>query len=180
LTGLGYTAAFACPCCGATSPSPSDIEQRYCPACHWWTGDPALGPPHVEGPCAVREARKAATEARRAAHGWFGKPWESFVCYEEDGRLLEELRMAFLSGESCLLCGEQFDEAAGDSGKAMPCDGVIRHVHKECMLMDVIGSLAHHEGYCRCHGGDGRMPGMTVRQEALEVWKRLLAGTLYR
>lgn len=119
-------------------------------------------------------------EVRCTAFGWFGEPWSSFVCYDENGRLLEEMQKPFPAGESCLFCGVPFDEGAGDSGKAMPSPEGIRHAHKECILMNVTGSLAHHEGRCRCHGGDGTMPGMTLRQEALEVWRRLQAGTLYR
>lgn len=122
-------------------------------------------------------------EVRRANFGWFGPPWWSYVCYGEDGRLLTEMRKDFPAGESCLLCGEQFDEAAGDSGTAtvaVTTEGAqVRHVHKECQLMNVAGSLAHHEGYCRCHGGTGQVPGMTLRQEALEVWRRMQEGTLY-
>ena len=45
--------------------------------------------------------------------------------------------------------------------------------------MNVLGSLAHHEGRCRCHGGTGETPGMTLRQEAIEVWRRNQEGTLY-
>ena len=48
------TAAFTCPCCGAVSRNPNDLEQGYCGRCHWWTGDPALGPPHLEEPCEWR------------------------------------------------------------------------------------------------------------------------------
>jgi hypothetical protein len=120
-------------------------------------------------------------EVRRENWGWFGKPWESFVCYDEAGRLIEETRKAFPVGESCLYCGEAF--ADGDSGQAMPfgsADGIyIRHAHKECQFMNVVGSLAHHEGRCRCHGGTGETPGMTLRQEALEVWRRGQEGTLF-
>lgn len=116
-------------------------------------------------------------EVRRENWGWFGaEPWPSYVCFDEDGRLIDEMRKAFPAGESCLYCGEPFDEAAGDSGQAMPCmttDGAsLRHVHKECAFMNVTGPLAHHEGRCRCHGGSTETPGMTLRQEALEVWSR--------
>jgi hypothetical protein len=115
-------------------------------------------------------------EVRRAAFGWFGEPWPSYVCYSDDGHLLEETRKPFPAGESCLWCDEPFDEAAGDSGTAMPCTTTegssVRHVHKECAFMNVVGPLAHHEGRCRCHGGSTETPGMTVRQEALEVWRR--------
>jgi hypothetical protein len=122
-------------------------------------------------------------EVRRERSGWFGEPWDSGICYDEDGWLIEELRKAFPVGESCLYCGEQFSEEAGDSGQAMPCmttSGTsIRHAHKECQFRQVAGGLAHHEGRCRCHGGTGETPGMTLRQEALEVWRRLHAGTLF-
>lgn len=115
-------------------------------------------------------------EVRRANHGWFGEPWWSYVCYDEDGRLIEEMRKPFPAGESCLLCETEFDEAAGESGQAMPAitaDGSaqIRHVHKECEFMNVTGSLAHIQGRCTCHGGDGSGTGLTPRQEALEVWR---------
>jgi hypothetical protein len=116
-------------------------------------------------------------EVRRANHGWFGRPWWSYVCYDEAGNLIEDMRKPFPAGESCLLCGEPFDEAAGDSGQATPClraDGTteLAHVHKECQFRGVTGGLAHHEGRCSCHGGTTETPGMTLRQEALEVWRR--------
>lgn len=49
-------AAFRCPCCGMVSHNPNDIEFNYCGKCHWWTGDPVLGPPHLEVPCEARTA----------------------------------------------------------------------------------------------------------------------------
>jgi hypothetical protein len=128
-------------------------------------------------------------EDRRERHGWFGDPWWSFVCYDEAGKLIEEMRKDFPVGESCLYCGELFDEAAGDSGTATVAVtmiegkpvGRIAHVHKECQFRQVAGGLAHHEGRCHCHGGDGEgTPGMTLRQEAVEVWRRMRAGTLFR
>lgn len=122
-------------------------------------------------------------EVRREQHGWFGPPWWSYVCYDEDGKLIEEMQKPFPTGESCLLCGEEFDEAAGDSGQAtvaVTTEGArIAHVHKECQFRNVAGGLAHHEGRCRCHGGSAETPGMTLREEAVEVWRRMRAGTLY-
>jgi len=121
-------------------------------------------------------------EARRHSFGWFGKPWWSYICYDEAGRLIEEMRKPFPAGESCLYCDEPFDEAAGDSGKAMPlipADGLpqVRHAHKECMFREVAGSLAHLERRCHHYGGEGNgTPGMTQRQEALEVWRRMTQG----
>lgn len=98
-------------------------------------------------------------DVRREQWGWFGEPWWSFVCYDEGGRLIEETRKSFPAGESCLYCGEQFDEAAGDSGTAtlaVTHEGArIAHVHKECQFRQVAGGLAHHEGRCHCHGGEG-------------------------
>jgi hypothetical protein len=117
-------------------------------------------------------------EARRANWGWFGPPWPSGICYDEEdgGRLTEEMRKPFPAGESCLYCETPFDEAAGDNGQAMPratAGGVveIRHIHKECGLRSVLGPVAHLEGRCSCHGGDEHdAPGRTVREEALTVW----------
>ncbi|WP_367139450.1 hypothetical protein [Saccharothrix sp. HUAS TT1] len=39
---------FACPVCGRTTPHPQDVANRYCPSCHWPTGDPWLGPARPE------------------------------------------------------------------------------------------------------------------------------------
>jgi hypothetical protein len=108
-------------------------------------------------------------EVRRANWGWFGEPWPSGVCYDEDDRLIEEMRKPFPTGESCLYCGESFDEAAGDSGQAMPlgrANGTasIIHVHKECMLREVTGSVDCLEGRHR------HETGQTHRQEALAAW----------
>ncbi len=54
-------ASFRCPCCGAVSHHPQDVEHGYCARCHWWTGDPELGPPHIEAAC---EARQAGADTR--------------------------------------------------------------------------------------------------------------------
>jgi hypothetical protein len=110
-------------------------------------------------------------EIRRANWGWFGEPWPSGVCYDDDGRLIEEMRKPFPAGETCLYCTELF--ADGDSGQAMPCgraDGAseIRHVHKECMLREVLGSMAHLEHRCRCYGGTDHD---RSHADALAVWE---------
>ena len=58
---------FQCPCCGIVSHNPNDAEQGgYCGACHWFTGDPVPGPPHLEAPC---EARTAALMREWRARG---------------------------------------------------------------------------------------------------------------
>src|SRR5437660_746 len=36
---------FTCPHCGGPAPNPNDIRERYCGACHWWTGVPELYEP---------------------------------------------------------------------------------------------------------------------------------------
>ena len=128
-------------------------------------------------------------EVRREQHGWFGEAWWSFVCYDEAGRLIEEMRKAFPAGECCLYCGEEFDEAAGDSGTATVAVtmhegkpvGRIAHVHKECQFRQVAGGLAHHEKRYHCYGrsDDDGTPGMTLREEALEVWRRMRARELF-
>jgi ribosomal protein S27AE len=37
--------SFTCPHCGRTSWNANDIRERYCGACHWWTGVPELYEP---------------------------------------------------------------------------------------------------------------------------------------
>ena len=107
-------------------------------------------------------------EVRRLNWGWFGEPWCSYVCYDEAGRLIEEMRKPFPTGEKCLLCDEIFDEAAGDSGQAFPCHTTegssIRHAHKECSMRNVMGAVSCIEGR---HDHD---TGQTQRQEALATW----------
>jgi hypothetical protein len=123
-------------------------------------------------------------EVRRENWGWFGIPWPSYICYDEDDRLIEAMHKPFPTGEHCMWCDELFDELAGDSGtatQALGFDGppIIRHVHKECSLRQVIGSLAHIEGRCTCYGGNNKTPDMTLREEAVEIWRRLQAGELH-
>jgi hypothetical protein len=62
--GRNIPAAFECPCCNAVSHAPQNIVQGYCGRCHWWTGDPLLGPSHLESPCV---ARSLALDALRKA-----------------------------------------------------------------------------------------------------------------
>jgi hypothetical protein len=115
-------------------------------------------------------------QRRRENHGWFGTPWWSWVCYDENGQLNTAMRKAFPAGESCGYCEVAFDEAAGDGGTAMPfghADGnwTLRHVHKECSFRQVAGGLAHHQKRCHCYGGEGEgTPGMSLREEAVAVW----------
>lgn len=109
-------------------------------------------------------------EVRRLNWGWWGDPWPGYICYDEDGRLLVEMRKGFPSGEDCLYCEVPFVQ--GDSGQGMPYAGpsgaVVRHVHKECMLRMVLGSPSCLRGE---HDHD---TGLTYRQEALEVWEMVI------
>ena len=95
------------------------------------------------------------------------------------------MRKPFPAGQNCLYCDEPLSEEAGDSGQAMPhvgADGTatVRHAHKECLFLTVTGPLAHLEHTCRCYGGDSNeTPGMTRRQEAIEVWRRMRDRTLF-
>ena len=41
-------------------------------------------------------------EVRREQWGWFGVPWWSYVCFDEDGRLIAEMEKPFPLGENCL------------------------------------------------------------------------------
>lgn len=107
-------------------------------------------------------------EVRRASWGWFGDPWPSGVCYDDDGRLREEMHKPFPAGETCLYCAEPFDEAAGDAGQAMPFQPAsgppaVRHVHKECLLREVLGPIAHLEGRC------GQTRAQAARRIALDA-----------
>ena len=140
------------------------------------------GPPVTRSPgtSQTRKVRQMTSvfddlpiEVRRHNWGWFGEAWPSGVCYDDDGRLIEEMRKPFPAGERCLWCTEVFDEVAGDAGQALPGPdgGQVRHVHKECMLRQVAGSLAHMEGRCSCYVGGGCSDsGMSARREALAVW----------
>lgn len=115
-------------------------------------------------------------EVCRHNWGWFGKPWPSGTCYDDDGRLIEEMRKDFPEGENCLWCQTPFVE--GDRGTAMPSMGLgeVNHVHRECQLRMVVGSMDHLNGLCSCYGGprDHERVGPDARQDALAVWEWVL------
>ena len=109
----------------------------------------------------------------KEAFGWFGDAWPSYVCYDDTGRELTEMNIPVPVGDSCFWCNEMFVQ--DDQGKAMPYHNGeatrIVYVHKECMLREVMGPLAHLEKRCMCYGGtDHETPGFTARQEAQAVW----------
>jgi hypothetical protein len=116
---------------------------------------------------------------RRTVHGWFGPPWPSGVCWDDNDRLRTDMRIQVPIGDRCLHCEAPFEP--DDSGMAMPCyttEGPsIRHIHKECNLRMAIGSLAHLEHRCTCYGGtDNATPGLTMREEAQMVWEWWTTG----
>lgn len=116
-------------------------------------------------------------EVRRLTWGWFGPPWPGYVCYADDGRLLEEMRKPTPVGEACSLCAEPVRE--GDRGQAILClettGPTIRHVHAECGLRNLVGPADHLDGRCTCRDPD--RPARPYRAEALEVWARLTGTT---
>lgn len=84
-------------------------------------------------------------------------------------------------GQPCLYCDELIT-AADDAPQTFPnilsaTDWEIRAAHKECMVRQTLGSLAHLDRRCSCYGGtDHDTPGFTARQEALAVYARLQRG----
>jgi hypothetical protein len=107
----------------------------------------------------------------RLDNGWFGnEPWPSGICYDEAGRLHTETRNPVPVGEYCIGCGEAIAE--GDQGKAsgmIALDGEFHavHIHKECLLMEVLGPL-------------GGAKDMTRRQQALSTWEWVQENGLSR
>ena len=53
-------------------------------------------------------------------------------------------------------------------------------LHLECIVRQVVGSVAHQEGRCSCHGGDGTDdPRLTQRESArraFEMFERRRGG----
>jgi hypothetical protein len=120
-------------------------------------------------------------EVRRMNWGWWGEPWPSGVCLKQDENGADilpyewdwDMNVPVPLGEKCFDCGDEIKE--GDQGQRMPyggSDGLrIVNSHKECLLRNVMGPLAHLEKRCRCYGGtDHDTPGLTKRQEAQAVW----------
>ncbi|GAA4355927.1 hypothetical protein [Angustibacter luteus] len=109
---------------------------------------------------------------RKELHGWFGDPWRSADCYDDEGQLLTALQIDVPVGQECLGCGEAF--VAGDSGTAIPVltasGAELHYEHRECALRQQVGSLAHLEGRCACRGGTAGDEGRSRRAEALLVW----------
>ena len=56
-------------------------------------------------------------EVRRENWGWFGEPWWSFICYDEDGRLIAEMEKPFPLGENCLSATSRSIRRPGTPGR---------------------------------------------------------------
>lgn len=117
---------------------------------------------------------------------WFGESWGAPMC-EPDEHAPTPV------GVLCFQCEEAVEE--GDKGVLMRSgdeeiiarldpDGVMRKVegevyvaaHIECHLRSVLGSVAHIEGRCSCHGGDEHDPPGLSRRDAARAacaaWER--------
>lgn len=98
------------------------------------------------------------TEERRM---FFGAPWDSGVCEGAE-------QVPTPLGERCTSCAQLVEE--GDQGSFT--DGGLYPIHRECALRDVLGSVAHLEGRCRCFGGDAEDEHDGDRRaSALAVWR---------
>lgn len=113
-------------------------------------------------------------EVRRANWGWWGEPWPSGVCENEDGSINWEMQREFPAGESCFWCTTKILE--GQSGTSMPSHGVdgttIVFQHKECGLRSVLGSYKHLTSGCTGNGSCNHIDdGLSARDDALLVWE---------
>ena len=94
---------------------------------------------------------------------WFGKiKW---------GRICDSLEHVPIPvGEFCFHCAEVIEEE--DSGQIMPCEGILRPVHRECLLRMIVGSVGHQRHRCPCFDGNEEDPeGMTKREAAIAATK---------
>lgn len=111
---------------------------------------------------------------------YFGERWDAFVT---DGA--EQVPTPV--GQLCGWCSLPI--ANGDRGLLIPIaslgeDGQPRYSavpwHRECLTRSIVGSPAHLDGRCTCHGGPvcGDLTPQRMREEALEVWRRVQTGRL--
>lgn len=76
--------SFTCPQCGRTSFNADDVAERYCGACHDWTGLP--GPAAVDAAIeSVRAAASAEYQATRLRLPADEIEWAA-RCYEQQAR----------------------------------------------------------------------------------------------
>lgn len=93
--------------------------------------------------------------------GWFGDPWPSFVCYDEQWNLRDASRVPFPAGKICTECRQAFQP--GDQGERIIIGTIVGwragHVHRECQLLAILGECAK--------------TGRERRQEALAEWAKV-------
>lgn len=105
----------------------------------------------------------------------FGEPWDAPVC--EGAEIIDPP-----VGTACAWCKVLVEEY--DSGVVIPCLGEDGRVtmepwHKECYFRSAVGSPAHIQGRCTCHGvqNESVQTPEDVRAEAIESWR--LAHSLW-
>jgi hypothetical protein len=113
---------------------------------------------------------EAQDATARAYNSFFGEPWPSGVCMDDDDNYVLSRQAPVPVGESCLLCVEPIETSDrgtfvfGKTGRLCP-------VHVECMTRAVAGGIGHienHAYWCKAERDpDG---GRSYRQSALEVW----------
>ena len=57
--------AFTCPVCDRSSSNSNDLANRYCGACHWWTGNPDMLEPWLD-----QQVRVGLVSVERAAKAY--------------------------------------------------------------------------------------------------------------
>lgn len=113
---------------------------------------------------------------------WWGDAWPSLICYMEDGELRAARRAQTPAGELCRYCRELIDRAdsgvstshatsvVDDAGAPVV---LVLHVHRECLLRELMGPVSHVQGRCPCFGRPAPHdpPGRTLREGALQLWE---------
>lgn len=114
---------------------------------------------------------------------YFGEPWGA-PAIDANTQVPTPVGMA------CLWCAVPIED--GDRGYMVGCvstgaDGKpyarVEPAHRECHLRAVVGSAAHLDGACTCHGAgpdDGPQTPADRRAEAIEVWDRVQSGAIGR
>lgn len=113
----------------------------------------------------------------KAVEAFFGEPWPSGIC--ETG-----IQKATPVGQRCWLCEELV--LYGQQGSWIRAFSQVRHgdvdvpVHRECLMRQVVGSIEHLTGRCKCRApqglGDlGWSPAGTFREQAMATWAWLEA-----
>jgi hypothetical protein len=105
---------------------------------------------------------------------FFGERWDTPYLDPQDyadGVTHEVVQTPVPVGEPCYWCDEPFAE--GDRGLLRAvlreAGGTWEPIHAECELRQLMGSVNHLEGRCRCNGVEGTPYPGTGREEAHAV-----------